>query len=517
MKGRNRLWIKGLLWVLVLSLVLVQATGCDNGKASKNTLAPLDYWPTDGFKTSTPESQGMSSAMITDMFNHIEENNYGIHQVLVIRNGYAVAEASYYPYKAGDLHIVNSVTKSVTSSLIGKAIDEKLIKSTETPVTSFFPDAFKNGTQDPATLQLKHLLTMSAGLEWSEDGNYGADYDSYTQMFRSENPIDYILDQPIAEEPGTTFYYNTGASHLLSGILSKVTGVSALEYAKKSIFDQIGVKQVFWGADKQGVTAGGSRLFMNAQDLAKFGFLYLNKGKWENQQVLSEGWVNESTSKHMETPAGLAGKSGYGYQWWMNPFGGYSGRGYRGQYLFVLPEQNMVVVFFSGLEGRNFFVPETLVADYLLPAIKSDNSMAEDKEASNLLIAKINGLQSQPESQGVGALPDRLKMISGKVHNLPEYEVIRVEFTEGAEEAILHWLVDGDQYDVPVGLDGRYRMSTCDNFIIKGLASQVGFRGNWTENGVFSVAICPVESDTQYLLTLDFQKDELVKTFEAAD
>ncbi len=256
-------------------------------------------------------------------------------------------------------------------------------------------------------------------------------------------------------------------------------------------------------------------MFMNAQDLAKFGFLYLNEGKWDNLQVLSKGWVSESTSKHIETPSGLGGNSGYGYQWWMNPFGGYSGRGYRGQYLFVLPEQNMVVVFFSGLKDSDFFVPETLVADYLLPAIKSDRQLPEDKEASNLLLTKIYGLQSPPESQGVGALPESLKGISGKIHNLPEDEVISVDFTEGAEEAILHWFVDGGQYDVPVGLDGRYRMSTCDNFIIKGLASQVGFRGTWTENGIFSVEICPAESDTRYLLTLDFQKDKLVKTFEA--
>ncbi len=260
MKVRNRLFNRGLLWALVLSLVLVQVTGCDNGKARQNTLAPVEYWPTEGFKTSTPEAQGMSSAMITDMFNLIEEKNYGIHQVLVIRNGYAVAEASYYPYKSADLHIVNSITKSVTSSLIGKAIDDKLIESTEIPVTKFFPEAFKNGKQDPASLQLKQLLNMSAGLEWSEDGNYGADYDSYTQMFKSDNPIDYILGKSIEDEPGSTFYYNTGASHLLSGIVTKVAGVSALDYAKKSIFDPIGVKQVFWGADKQGISAGGQSL-----------------------------------------------------------------------------------------------------------------------------------------------------------------------------------------------------------------------------------------------------------------
>jgi CubicO group peptidase (beta-lactamase class C family) len=500
--------------------MLLSCVGCSQTKAAVPQVVDASseetYWPTTAWRTSTPEAQGMDSSKLNSMFETIQKRGLDLHHVMVIRNGVVVVGADYYPYSRDDLHIVNSVTKSFTSAVIGKLIDEGLIKSVEEPVISYFDDiTIANPSPLKSKLLLKHLLTMTAGFEWTEDGNYGATYDSYTLMSRSPHPYRYILDQPVLTEPGSEFYYNTGASHLLSSIVTQVMKKTEEHYALEKILKPIGIDHIFWRQDKDGINSGGSGLFVSVEDLARFGYLFLNQGKWDNAQILSEAWISESTQKQVETPNGLAGRDGYGYQWWQNSFGGYSARGYAGQYLFVMPEENMVVVFMSSLPGSKFFMPETLVGDFIKPAILSNAPLPENKTAFEALSNTLEDIKKAPEALLVSELPVQLKSVSGKIYPLEAGEKIGLDFLEGADVATLHWFVDGIQYDVPVGLDGVYRMSDCPDFYIAGLVSSVGFRGKVVGQNSFAIDIRPVESDSVYTLTLNWEGDEMIKSFRS--
>lgn len=518
---------QGFFYLFLFLIIFFTMTACSNTsedvEGTKDQLSSAEsienetIWTLGTFPIASPESQGMDSIKLNEMFDKIQKYKYDIHHILVIRNGYAVTSCDFYPHTADNLHILNSVTKSVTSFAIGKAKDEGLIPSVQRPVLSFFKDQeVKNQSDFKSQLTLKHLLTMSAGLEWSEDGNYGASYDSYTLMSRSENPMMYVLNRPVITMPGTSFYYNTGLSYLLSGIITQVTGISESDYVDKVLFKPLGINQYSWWTDPQGITSGGSALLLTTEDLAKFGYLYLNQGKWNGKQLISKEWITESTAKQIDTPKGLAGRDGYGYQWWMNSFDGYSARGYRGQYLFVCPEENIVVVFYSGLSGSNFYVPEQLMRDFILPSIQASLPIDENAQALKALNDSIVAFEKTPEKQAVSVIPDTFKALEGEVFDTAEGSIslsLNADI-EGADEIMLHWLANGDQYDVPVGLDGVYRISTCSNFMMNGLESPVGFKGIWLNDTTLSIDVLPLEGDALYRLTLTYRDGQLTSKFD---
>jgi CubicO group peptidase (beta-lactamase class C family) len=480
------------------------------------TTETAEYFPAEGFKSSTPEAQGMDSVKLSEMFEEIHKKNLNIHHMMIIRNGYIVTQCDFYPYSHEQLHLLNSVTKSVTSAAIGIAINEGLIASVEDSVLSYFPgQTFENPSEFKSKLTVKNLLNMTAGFEWSEDGNYGAPYDSWTQMKQSENAMNYIMNKPVTSEPGKTFYYNTGASYLLSGLLTQKTGKPASEYVFEKIFRPMGIKDYFWVIDDRGISFGGSGLLLKTEDLAKFGYLYLNNGKWGEQQLIPEAYIKESTVLSIETPNGLAGNDGYGYQWWMNSSKGYSGRGFRGQYLFVVPEENIVAVFYSGLENRDYFVPETFLSTYILGAIQSDEAIKDNPEGYNKLQEIIALNERVPEAAAIQPFPEIAADISGTLFSVENGQTICMEFQEGQSEAILHWFVDGVQYDVPVGLDQVGRISDCQDFITPGLITPVAFTGTWEDQNTFKIYMQPLHGDASYTLVLKYLENGLDTSFTA--
>ena len=240
---------RGIIWLATLALMGgMFLTGCSsnnsdnpgNNPSTETAVAESTLKQTTGFETnweaSTPEAQGMDSALLTQMYEDIESSKLDVHHVLILKNGIKVSEANYYPYAATDLHILNSVTKSFTSALIGKAIDEKLIEGVEQPVMDLFKDrTIANPSAFKDSMKLKDLLTMTSGIDWTETGNYGASTDSNTQMWQSDNQIQFMLDKAVTKEPGSTFYYCSGGAHLMSGILTEVTGLSEEMYATEKL------------------------------------------------------------------------------------------------------------------------------------------------------------------------------------------------------------------------------------------------------------------------------------------
>jgi CubicO group peptidase (beta-lactamase class C family) len=330
----------------------------------------------------------MDSEMLADMLETIEEQDYDIDGVVVVRNGYVVVEATVCPFEPGSRHLVYSCTKSVVSALIGIAIDEGYIEGVDQLVLDFFPErTAANLDADKEAMMLEDVLTMSTGLECRD--SYLYDWRGLSQMTRSKDWVQFMLDLPMAEEPGTRFEYCNGASFLLSAIIQETTGMSALEFANEHLFGPLGIIDVEWSFSPQGITIGWSDLHLTPHDIAKIGYLYLNEGRWDGEQVVSADWVKASTRKHISAKTL---QDGYGYQWWVDGSSIYMALGYSGQYIVVVPDKDMVVVFVSDLSENDFYVPQTLLNDFIIPAAKPLKPLPANPDGVALLESRIEAL-----------------------------------------------------------------------------------------------------------------------------
>lgn len=309
----------------------------------------------------------------------VEENFPNIRGVLVVRNGYLVFENYYRGYGKSDHHHVWSVTKSITSILVGIAFKEGKIEDLHQELPRFFPRYFGPKT-DPRKkeITLEHLLTMTSGFD--PDGQYREDT---RQLMLSENMVRASIEQPLASEPGERFAYNEGNPHLLSAILTKRTDENALGYAHEKLFGPLGIDSdpdaevvwdpseyerfeerggFVWATDKQGNNTGGFGLKLTARDMAKLGYLYLKGGRWEDKQIVAKDYVEASRREQVESARG-----GYGYLWWTVDLEGHQAfyaAGYGGQRIYVVPDLDLVTVIVSHTPARPQDVPppDTLVS-----------------------------------------------------------------------------------------------------------------------------------------------------------
>ena len=335
----------------------------------------------------------MDSAQLVRMLDAVLARKLNIHSLLIIRHGYLVAEVYYGANSPTLKHDLYSVTKSFTSALVGIAIHEGYIHGVNQPVLDLFADRqVANLDARKKAMTLEHLLTMSSGLDWPESGNaYTTTDNPYVRMMRSPDWVQFVLDRPMAQPPGAAFNYNSGASHLLSAIVQKTTGTSTLAFAHEHLFKPLGIADVAWGADAAGIAVGGSDLRLTPRDMAKFGYLYLRGGVWDGGQIVPAEWVKTSTTKHIKSSdAGLD----YGYQWWIWP-DGFAAQGLGGQYVFVRPRQDLVVVFTAWLTGSETEGPPALLDSFILPAIRSDQPLPENPAALAKLKAHIESVRNR--------------------------------------------------------------------------------------------------------------------------
>jgi CubicO group peptidase (beta-lactamase class C family) len=326
----------------------------------------------------------MDSEMLAKLFDTIQERNYDIHSVTVIRNGYLVADATIYPFNQGSKHIIHSATKSIISALIGIAIDQGHIESVKQPVLSFFPGrAAANLDANKEAMTLEHLLMMASGLECRDSYLYR--WRGISQMRQTDDWVQFILDLPMAEPPGTRFEYCNGASFLLSAIIQETTGMSASAFAEAHLFGPLGISDVDWPSNPQGITIGWGELRMLPHDMAKIGYLYSKEGRWDGEQVIPAAWVAASTRNHISATL----QDGYGYQWWIADGGTYMALGYAGQFIFVVPEQDLVVVFTSNLNEDDFYRPQILLDTLIIPAAKSSKPLPPNPAAVESLESAI--------------------------------------------------------------------------------------------------------------------------------
>jgi CubicO group peptidase (beta-lactamase class C family) len=352
--------------LLLLGLIVVLLGGClPTGTVSKPapTLGAASgaYWPTQDWRSSTPEEQGMDSSRLNQALDSIHQTGLNLYSLLVIRNGYIVSENYFHGDTRDSRHEIYSCTKSFTSTLIGIAIDQGLIAGIDQPALEFFPGrTFENMDERKQALTIKNLLTMNSGLDWNE-GDV-----AYSQLYRSRDWVKYMLDLPVRDRPGTQFNYCSGCSHVLSAVLQQKSGISAGRFARQNLFDPLGITGYVWDRDSQGIPIGGWGLQLTPREMAKLGYLYLHQGKWEEKQIVSAGWVDLATQKHTATDGNL----GYGFQWWTYPrYGAYTALGRYGQTIFVVPNLNLVIVTTAQFEGGHDPIYK-LIDDYIIPAVK---------------------------------------------------------------------------------------------------------------------------------------------------
>ena len=383
------------IWILAAATVLLPS--CAQRR-------PATPWPGDAWPASAPEEQGMDPAALKALDSEFASGKHGyIDGMLVIRHGNVVFDRSYdhdyvklfagkdpargpynyydpdwHPwYQKTDLHTLQSVSKSVTSAAIGIAIARGEISGVDVPILKYFDASGIAALDDrKRAIRLRHLLTMTAGFRWDEDSEpYTDPRNNCAAMEASHDWVRYVMDLPMAEEPGTVFNYSSGVSQLLSHIILKATGRQVDAYTEVHIFRPIGIKMYYWKHTPTGLPDTEGGLYLSRQDLARFGYLYLHDGVWNGTRILPSGWIAESL-KPWVSPGGM-GTSGvrYGYQWWLMPYGSRGARaatcwGYGGQFLFVVPEHDLVAVF----NGWNIYdrpeLEPQFVLDRVLAAIR---------------------------------------------------------------------------------------------------------------------------------------------------
>jgi len=343
-----------------------------------------DYWPTHGWNTASPESQGVESDRLAKMLETLWEKKIEIDSLLIIRNGYLVLEAYNNPFDSDTRHNLHSCTKSICSALVGIGIDKGYIKDLHKPVLDFFPNlVVKNFDARKKTMTLENLLTMTTGLECRD--SYLYQWRGLDQMKKSHDWIQFMMDLPMADVPGTRFEYCNGASFLLSAILQKQTGITAALFAEKHLFGPLGITNFRWPSNSQGITLGYGQLQMRPRDAAKIGYLYLKNGVWDGKQIISSQWIKASTRKHADATI----IPGYGYQWWILNPDIYTAVGYQGQFIVVAPEKNLVAVFTGSLVQEDFYIPLGLLAAYIMPAAASQTPLPENSAGQKALDDKI--------------------------------------------------------------------------------------------------------------------------------
>lgn len=474
---------------VIYAAVLVGAGVPDAG-------AQETYWPTHGWRYSSPEAQGMDSEVLANALDYVRDNHTPIHSLTIVRNGHVVLDAYFWPFQEGQFHDLASVTKSVTSTLAGIAIGKHELELRQ-PLTSVFDQRrIANLDERKKRATIEHLLTMTSGMDCH--ANRGEI--TLSQMRKSTDWTQFMLDLPMRDEPGSRFEYCSGGMHLLSAAITKATGLSAFDFARRELFAPLGIVNAAWPADGHGVSYGWGDLHLEPLDMAKLGYLWLNSGRWEDRQLVPKEWMSAAVQVQSQ-PARNDQKYGYGlwlYPDRQPPLFEATGRG--GQRISVTPEKNVVVVFTGGE-----FKPGDIGA-FILRAIKSDQPLPENPSAAARLAAAVEDAATPPRPTSF--TPPMARAVSGRRYTLAENPLDLKSFVltfSGTEVAQLQ-LELGNRSDPPrpFGLDGVPRVSSDGNF---GLP--VAVSGRWVSDSTLLVEYNEIANINMYRFRLRFSGDDV--------
>ena len=360
-----------LLLALTVSAMGVRADGMAPGQRNLACGSPSSI--DDGWTTAAPDNVGMDGAQLCGIAARLEQRATSVHSVVVARHGKLVFE-QYFPgydqpwgqpegqhdFTATTKHDMRSASKSLTSLLVGIAIDRKLIAGVDEPVLKFFPDYQVVKQAGWEAITLRHLLTMSSGIKWDEARAWTDPKNDEPHLGFEADPIGYVLSRPVAAPPGTLWAYNGGGTDLLGNIIERISGKPLEAFAREVLFQPLGITDVEWKAyPKNGKIAAAAGLRLRPRDAAKIGQLVLNRGQWNGQQVVSADWIAQSTTPRFQAIGYFGSTLFYGYQWWMGRsltgdkeikwIGAF---GWGGQRIFIVPELDLVMMTTAAQYGQ---------------------------------------------------------------------------------------------------------------------------------------------------------------------
>lgn len=457
-------------------------------------IAQRPIWP-----AAAPEEEGLSSADLNAMFDYIQQHKTRVHSIQIIRHGRLIMDSYFYPFNASSRHDVASVTKSITSTVAGIAIDKQHITGIHNKMLSYFPE-FTADDPRKQQITLEDLITMRSGFDCGGKINsptVNADQ-RLAEARRSPDWIRTMFHMPMAGEPGQQFAYCNANCHLLSAIIARATGQSTFEFARQHLFGPLGITNVYWPADPKGVNYGWGDIQLHPYDMLRIGQLMLHRGKWEGRQIISTAWLDTATRTRVFD---TGGSDRYGYYWWKPGDEKFAdvfeaiGRG--GQRITIWPSKDMVIVFTGG-----GFETSNLVS-FIIKAIQSDEAIDPNPAAFKQLQALIKAATQPSAAHAPAKLPGMAATISGKTFSLSSNTMdltsLRFNFDK---KAVMHLKWAGHDVTCDMGLDGRERFS--HNPLVK--LSQA-CTGKWTNDTTLQVTLDLVGAINLYNIEYRFSKN----------
>ena len=452
------------------------------------------YFPTIEWRISTPEAQGMDSAELANFYAQFSQDHFNLDSLLVIRHGYVVAEA-YTPLMGQSTQQETySVSKSVIGALIGILLHDGYLKTVETPVLSLFPDrTVQNVDENKQAMTVRHLLTMSSGLAC--DDIFGVTNTPVVILSR-EDGLQYALDLPMGSSPGSEFHYCNAGTYILSGIITNLTGMSAVDFATENLFEPLGITDYAWASSPEGITLGFAGLQVTTRDMAKIGYLFLNDGLWEGKQIIPADYAHASLAAQISP--GWPDMS-YGYQWWHGDSINTAfalGRG--GQYILLAPDKDLIVVMTSSMIENIRPALQGYPLNYAAAALTTaDNPLPQNATAQTQFEDQIARIESAPVTTAE-PMPEITAQVSDQTYNLAPLALpadgivgyvqpvnitgVRFTFTDSTQTEVTFTTAEGLSWTAPIGMDGRYAAS-------EGPLGMVGIRGEWHTQTEFTMYI----------------------------
>lgn len=443
------------------------------------------------WKISSPEKQGMNSLIFLKAIKHYKQDSINIHSLLVIKNNHVVLDASFYPFKNSYAHDLASATKSITSILIGIAIDKKFIKSDNEPIVNYFPEyKIKNDTLQ--TVTIRDLLNMSSGFRCSwNDGEK-----ELTEMRNSTDWLKFMLTLPFADNPNRQFSYCSGNFYLLAEILQRTTHMTCHDFANKYLFKPLDFGKSYWLTNYKGVNFGWGDLHISIYDFAKIGCLILNDGMWHNKQIVPKQWIEKIQPLHK-----IHGTESYGYGWWLdsdNP-DEIQAQGRGGQRLFIFKDRNLVVATFGG-GGYDHGDIDDLALQAIKTFDKDENNYAllqqqvKDVESPNTPIISMEDFPTNDLNKNFQF--DRNTIGLSNMHFEKRQSDYYVVLT----------FIDSSKEEHPIGMNNQYKMSYQNTF---GLPMAV--KGRWLNDTILVInynILCRIEN---YKFKINFEDNNSIK------
>lgn len=449
---------------------------------------------------STPEAQGVSSAALLELVNTLDRQIEGLHSLMIARHGRVIAEGWWAPYDAAHNHVLYSLSKSFTATAVGLAVAEGKL-SVNDEVLKFFPEA---APAEPGAhlkaMRVRDLLTMATGHQ--DEPPTSPDAMSAKSF----------LAQPVPHPPGTHFKYNTAATFMQSALVQKVTGQTVLDYLRPRLFEPLGITQPVWDTNFEGISLGGYGLRVRTEDVAKFGQLYLQQGKWNGRQLLPAEWVEMATSKQVSNGSNPRNDwhQGYGFQFWRCRHGAYRGDGAFGQYCVVMPEQDAVIAITSGV--RDMQAVLNVLWEKFLPAC-GPKKLRANRPAQEQLTKRLASL-AVPPVQG-----SETSSLAAKVWNRrfvfpaneQKVESVSLETTDAGRAFTLSLRQDGRDMRFPAGFQrwNKGRTSVPAGRLASFPDEPVAGTFAWLADDTLVVKVCAYETPFHIRFQLKFEGDQV--------